>query len=229
MAEAGVDEAEEAGILPGEPLPVRLMNTIWADRRGVRHDSLVTVPELAAWLDATDLIAGSTQVEAGDLAQARLLRDTLRLLAGVATAGRLEAGGEGAMTAGTSAAAEVEGAVTADSTAPDEADISVAVAAVNAIAAAGHSAPRIGARGGRLIADVTPAGAPVAAALSVVAVQAIGLLTDPDSPLRACHAPGCVLYFVRDHPRREWCSAACGNRARAARHYRRHRNAAATA
>jgi hypothetical protein len=51
----------------------------------------------------------------------------------------------------------------------------------------------------------------------------------PDSPrLRACQAPGCVLYFVKDHPRREWCSTACGNRARAARHYRRHRDHAET-
>jgi predicted RNA-binding Zn ribbon-like protein len=40
--------------------------------------------------------------------------------------------------------------------------------------------------------------------------------------LRACYAPGCVLYFVNSHPRREWCSTACGNRARAARHYQRH-------
>src|ERR1700689_3040376 len=154
MAEADVDDAEDAGILPGEPLPVRLMNTVWADRRGVRHDSIATVPELAEWLDATELIAGSTQVEAGDLAQARLLRDALRLLAGVATAGRQEAGGEGAQTVGTSAAdkasgkgaqtagtsaadkAGAEGAVTAGTTAPGEADISVAVAAVNAIAAA---------------------------------------------------------------------------------------------
>jgi len=30
---------------------------------------------------------------------------------------------------------------------------------------------------------------------------------------------------VKNHPRREWCSAACGNRVRAARHYRRHRKA----
>ena len=44
-----------------------------------------------------------------------------------------------------------------------------------------------------------------------------------DPQLRACLAPGCVLYFVKDHPRREWCGPACGNRARAARHYRRHR------
>ncbi|WP_225993278.1 CGNR zinc finger domain-containing protein [Actinomadura rudentiformis] len=41
--------------------------------------------------------------------------------------------------------------------------------------------------------------------------------------LRACLAPGCVLYFLKNHPRREWCTAACGNRARGARHYRRHR------
>ncbi|WP_433236869.1 CGNR zinc finger domain-containing protein [Streptosporangium sp. CA-135522] len=40
-----------------------------------------------------------------------------------------------------------------------------------------------------------------------------------EADLRACHAPGCVLFFVKDHHRREWCSAACGNRARAARHY----------
>ncbi|HEY0690395.1 MAG TPA: CGNR zinc finger domain-containing protein [Kribbella sp.] len=26
---------------------------------------------------------------------------------------------------------------------------------------------------------------------------------------------------MKDHPRREWCSTTCGNRARAARHYAR--------
>ena len=34
--------------------------------------------------------------------------------------------------------------------------------------------------------------------------------------VRACYAPGCVLYFMKTHPRREWCSVACGNRVRAA-------------
>jgi predicted RNA-binding Zn ribbon-like protein len=48
------------------------------------------------------------------------------------------------------------------------------------------------------------------------------LAAEPD--LRACLAPGCVLYFVKDHPRRAWCSTTCGNRARAARHYARHRH-----
>ncbi|MFH5822949.1 CGNR zinc finger domain-containing protein [Georgenia sp. AZ-5] len=39
--------------------------------------------------------------------------------------------------------------------------------------------------------------------------------------LRACQAPGCPLFFLKDHPRREWCSPSCGNRVRAARAYRK--------
>ncbi|MEU5692722.1 ABATE domain-containing protein [Actinosynnema sp. NPDC020468] len=39
--------------------------------------------------------------------------------------------------------------------------------------------------------------------------------------LRACLAPGCVRYFVKAHPRQEWCKPSCGNRARVSRHYRR--------
>ena len=57
-----------------------------------------------------------------------------------------------------------------------------------------------------------------------IAEAAVLLFTSPDAGrLRACPGPGCVLYFVRAHPRREWCSAVCGNRARVARHYQRHR------
>jgi predicted RNA-binding Zn ribbon-like protein len=60
--------------------------------------------------------------------------------------------------------------------------------------------------------------------LSALAADAIDLLAGPDGAiLRACGAPGCVLVFVKNHPRREWCSGACGNRARQARHYRRTR------
>ena len=51
----------------------------------------------------------------------------------------------------------------------------------------------------------------VLAVLSRIAEQGVELFTGPRrASLRACHAPGCVLYFVRDHPRREWCSAGCG-------------------
>ncbi|GAA4921437.1 CGNR zinc finger domain-containing protein [Nonomuraea thailandensis] len=67
---------------------------------------------------------------------------------------------------------------------------------------------------------VRTAGRPVAAALGWLAEEAVGLFAGPlRGELRACHGPGCVLHFVRDSPRREWCSPGCGNRARAARHY----------
>ncbi|MET9049418.1 CGNR zinc finger domain-containing protein, partial [Streptomyces sp. NPDC004362] len=35
-------------------------------------------------------------------------------------------------------------------------------------------------------------------------------------------APNCLLFFVKNHARREWCSPTCGNRMRVARHHRRH-------
>jgi predicted RNA-binding Zn ribbon-like protein len=64
-----------------------------------------------------------------------------------------------------------------------------------------------------------PAGLAIA---SLLAVEFCELVSGADLPcLRACLAPGCVLYFAKLHHRREWCSTACGNRARAARHYQR--------
>jgi predicted RNA-binding Zn ribbon-like protein len=66
-------------------------------------------------------------------------------------------------------------------------------------------------------------GDPVAEALAEIARDLVRLLCGPDRELvRACRAPGCVLFYLKNHPRREWCSAACGNRARVARHYERH-------
>ena len=63
-----------------------------------------------------------------------------------------------------------------------------------------------------------------ASAVTMLARAAIQLLAGPDQTrIRACGAPGCLLFFLREQRRREWCSAACGNRARVARHYHRHR------
>ena len=47
--------------------------------------------------------------------------------------------------------------------------------------------------------------------LADIAQQAVALLADRGDQLLACHAPGCVLYFVKSHPRREWRSVARGN------------------
>jgi predicted RNA-binding Zn ribbon-like protein len=60
--------------------------------------------------------------------------------------------------------------------------------------------------------------------VAALAADAIELLTSSRrDALRTCAAPGCVLMFLKEHPRREWCSDACGNRARQARHYERTR------
>ncbi|WP_189313227.1 CGNR zinc finger domain-containing protein [Streptomyces brasiliensis] len=62
---------------------------------------------------------------------------------------------------------------------------------------------------------------------AALARAAIAFLAGPDRQrLRACHAPRCVRYFLREHPRQEWCKPSCGNRARVARHHERHRRAA---
>ncbi|MEU0836714.1 CGNR zinc finger domain-containing protein [Streptomyces sp. NPDC005969] len=52
----------------------------------------------------------------------------------------------------------------------------------------------------------------------------MGFRAGPDlAALRACHAPWCVRYCVKEHPRQEWCTPSGGNRARAARHHERNR------
>lgn len=68
-----------------------------------------------------------------------------------------------------------------------------------------------------------PLGVRVAAAL---AEEVVGLLVDPElGKVRECEADDCTLLFLPAHPRRRWCSAArCGNRARVARYYRRHKD-----
>ncbi|MET9221983.1 CGNR zinc finger domain-containing protein [Streptomyces sp. NPDC003300] len=69
-------------------------------------------------------------------------------------------------------------------------------------------------------ADAAPADR-LAAAL---ARAAIAFLAGPERVLlRACPAPRCVRYFVKEHARQEWCKPSCGNRARVARHHARQR------
>lgn len=176
----------------GEPAPVRLMNTVHADRSGV-HDSLATVADLRRFLAAQPGgVPG--RVTASDLAAARALRDALRRLAADVTGDDRPAAlsplGERA-----------------------------AVAVVNTTLAA--VAPPVLHRAEGQWQLGPAARRTVAAALAGLAADGAALIADPSQPLRACLAPGCVLYFVKDHPRREWCGVSCGNRARAARHYAR--------
>lgn len=55
--------------------------------------------------------------------------------------------------------------------------------------------------------------------LGTLARSTIALLTGPErEQLKVCRAPSCGMFFLGA---RRWCCSACGNRARAARHYRR--------
>lgn len=59
---------------------------------------------------------------------------------------------------------------------------------------------------------------------AALARAAIAFLAGPDrARLKACPAPRCVRYFVKQHARQEWCKPSCGNRARVARHHARRR------
>lgn len=101
------------------------------------------------------------------------------------------------------------------------ADREEAIAVINGFAS---HAPRdqLAMHDGRLTLTHDTAVDSATARLADVATAAIRLFTGPDAEaLHACQAPGCVRYFTKSHPRREWCSEGCGNRVRAARHYER--------
>jgi predicted RNA-binding Zn ribbon-like protein len=203
---------ETSAPLLNEPLPVELMNTIWADRYGV-HDALGDPAGAQAWLRSVaprlDLIIApdfeTTMAEAGALAgPLTALRDALRRLA-----------------------AEVTGDPRPAAASPTR-ELDAAVSAVNEAAGAAPRWPVLswapGSEPSRFSRTCGPA---AAAVVSAIAEQAIDLFSQGERlRLRACLAPGCVLYFLKDHPRREWCSPACGNRARGSRYYQRHRQTA---
>ena len=194
LSSVPTDVPARAWVLPGEPVAVRLINTIWADGAGP-HDDLLTPPDIDAWLDAVGADRGGVRATAAEFTQARALRDAVRRLADFVTAGagqRADGGG-----------------------------LDNDLGQLNAVAAQAP-APALVLRGERLELATRGHASPVTAGLAWVAGEAIALLGGDDATrLRACHAPGCVLYFLKTHPRREWCSVVCGNRVRAARHYQR--------
>lgn len=186
-------------VLPDEPLPVRFMNTIWADTSGV-HDALDSPEALRDWLAAAgvgadDELDDPTEDEFTD---SRMLRDALRRLA--------------AHNTGDTRASALPAI-----------DVDAAVAAVNA-AVAGLPQIHLVVHDGRLECEQLVRGSAIRTGLAAIARESLDVVTGPTATrLRACYAPGCVLYFIKAHPRREWCSDGCGNRVRAARHYQRTR------
>jgi predicted RNA-binding Zn ribbon-like protein len=79
---------------------------------------------------------------------------------------------------------------------------------------------------GALSIERTTLDAPASSVLQgECARAALALLTDDlRDRLMLCRAPNCILFFLKQHPLQQWCSPSCGNRARVARHYARHRH-----
>ncbi|MGY4928383.1 CGNR zinc finger domain-containing protein [Streptomyces sp. 900105755] len=200
--------------LLGEPLPVELMNTIWADRHG-RYDALRDPGGVEAWLSSvcprTDLMTAGDidRLTAPDLHRLgdRLisLRDALRRLAAEVT-----------QEPRPGASSEIL-------------ELSTAVHVVNEAAGeTPHWSVLRWPPGAEPARHGHTSGKTAWAALSAIAEEAVIFFSQNSRhQLRACLAPGCVLYFLKNHPRREWCSTSCGNRARSARHYQRHHRSTA--
>jgi predicted RNA-binding Zn ribbon-like protein len=184
------------GPLRDQPLAIELNNTIYA-ANGVVVDGLADARAAAAWFDAL----GERLPDGGSVRRRRPALDELVAL-------------RGAVRVALQAAA---------------AGKQVPRAAVDLINAASDRVSRspiaVWHRHGTPTAATDVHGATRAdVILAALAGDAIDLLTGPRrADLHACGAPGCVLLFLKDHPRQEWCSNACGNRARQARHYRRSR------
>jgi predicted RNA-binding Zn ribbon-like protein len=179
----------------GRPLSVDLANTVMPSPSGPVE--LLTTPEaLQAWLDAQ---AGRLeQVEPGGAASR--LADFVRLRDAVRDVLSWAAG-------------------------PGSERPVAAVEAVNAAVAAAPSVLELdaGPRGPesslRLLSS-----RPSTRVLAALARDAISLAATGESGrLGQCSAPGCGAFYVAARPQQHWCSAACGNRARVARHARRAR------
>ncbi|WP_190036270.1 CGNR zinc finger domain-containing protein [Streptomyces fructofermentans] len=206
---------ETSAPLLGEPLPVELMNTVWADREGV-HDALDSPDGARAWLRAVAARTGFMAGSDADVPSAGEFEEPARRLVGLRDALRR-------------LAAEVTGDTRpTDAHASGAGGLGTAVAELNDVASTVPSWSALAWTAGKTPERRTrTGGTPAAAAVSALAEEAIALFGGEDRlRIRACLAPGCVLYFLKDHTRREWCSTSCGNRARAARHYRRHRGTA---
>ncbi|MFD0502370.1 CGNR zinc finger domain-containing protein [Streptomyces chiangmaiensis] len=197
--------------LLGEPLPVELMNTVSVDR-GRTDDALDSDAGAAAWLRAVaDRLGTESAITADQLdddavrpvaGTLRTVRDALRRLA-----------------------AETTEDPRPPATAPDLTR-PAAISTLNALAQAWPELvwPADG-QPTRAFRGPGP-GTAADRAVQLIAHQAVELFTGPDRDrLRPCLAPNCLLFFVKNHARREWCSPACGNRMRVARHYRRHHTA----
>jgi predicted RNA-binding Zn ribbon-like protein len=94
-------------------------------------------------------------------------------------------------------------------------------AAVERINEASARVPRVLRLAPDGVADTPVSAGPTPSLLARIAWSAIELLGDADRSPRRCGA--CGTYFEATRSDRVWCSNACGNRTRVARHHARRR------
>jgi len=196
MIESGLESGGAPVI--GERLSLDLMNTAYSTR-GKPMEGLETPDHATSWVQQlADRLADAGAQSAADarfgeeeLADLLALRSAMRALAD----------------------AVVDGAT------PDAHDVEL----VNRQAALAPRWPSMLWVGATSATKATQSGgAPVDQVLSTLADDAVNLFTGDDAArLRMCERPGCDLFFLKDHPRREWCTPACGARVRAARSYQK--------
>jgi len=189
-----IRDSDYQGPIRDEPLPIELHNTLYAVR-GEPIDGLAYPPALRSWLTALGdrLPVAAEEVDARRLEELHSLRASVREALHAAVERR-------AMS-------------------------EPSLAHLNELSARSPHAPYMTQRGAARASELRHhAPTPTDVLVGVIAAGTIELVSGPRAAdVRACGAPGCVLMFLKDHPRREWCSAACGNRARQARHYARSR------
>jgi predicted RNA-binding Zn ribbon-like protein len=179
----------------GLPLPLELVNTSFVTA-GQPRDALATQADLRVWLHAN-----------GESSSSALPQATPIDLRGVRTL--------------RSALRNVFVAVAAGG-APSSADVDL----LNALNARAPQFARIDWLDSSPRLTMVDVADPSTAVLARIARASVELLSGPDREhISRCQAPGCVLFFLKEPRRRHWCSTACGNRARVARHYDRRRRA----
>lgn len=183
----------------GEPVAIEFANTRYASR-GTMLEGIGTRAHLGAWLRDNSTALGDAALSAARLR--RLTDDDVEQFLALRDGIR-------------DVATEVCGGAKAPRRALD---------AINTATATAPEWPALRHDGKTLCATTQSSAAPSDRVRAAIARSAIALFSGPQrDDVRACGAPGCVLFFLKDHPRRAWCSDGCGNRARQARYYDRHR------
>ncbi|MEU0783921.1 CGNR zinc finger domain-containing protein [Streptomyces sp. NPDC006173] len=187
---------DDHGPLIGEPLALDLINTRPIDPSG-RADLIATPRRLAAWLALQD--------------------DRMPTAARGLTPGPADLA---ALHAVRAAAEAVVRALLDDDEPPRSALRELTIAQ-----RAAPSVRELAWDGSAVTAEPCRAGPPEAILAAVFAEAVTDLLTGSGlEKVRECEAADCVMLFRPAHPRRRWCSPTrCGNRARVARYYQRHK------